>query len=161
VGIGILKTNAGIGIPASVIPVRYRTKKCRTASFYSGTGPFTSSLISFSPVPDWQDAGKSGIPTFSVRLNRRKKKSFCGAQFSKHDGSGSATLTSYGFDESGRVLCSTATARDGSGAVYMRLCKIECNSSMFNTLGGAGTARSKPRTPSDYEKSLAAPSDAP
>jgi hypothetical protein len=27
VGIGILKTNAGIGIPASVIPVRYRMKK--------------------------------------------------------------------------------------------------------------------------------------
>jgi hypothetical protein len=27
VGIGIQKTNAGIGIPASVISVRYRTKK--------------------------------------------------------------------------------------------------------------------------------------
>jgi hypothetical protein len=27
VGIGIQKTNAGIGIPASVIPVRYRVKK--------------------------------------------------------------------------------------------------------------------------------------
>jgi hypothetical protein len=27
VGIGILKTNAGIGIPASVIPVWYRTIK--------------------------------------------------------------------------------------------------------------------------------------
>jgi hypothetical protein len=45
VGIGILKTNAGIGIPASVIPVRYRMKKCRTAAFYSGTGPFTASLV--------------------------------------------------------------------------------------------------------------------
>jgi hypothetical protein len=27
VGIGIQKTNAGIGIPASIIPVQYRTQK--------------------------------------------------------------------------------------------------------------------------------------
>jgi hypothetical protein len=52
VGIGILKTNAGIGIPASVISVRYRNKKlpdcvylfryrtgCGIDSFFqSGTG---------------------------------------------------------------------------------------------------------------------------
>jgi hypothetical protein len=52
VGIGIQKTNAGIGIPASVISVRYRTKKCQTEAFYSGTGPVTTSLVFFSPVPD-------------------------------------------------------------------------------------------------------------
>jgi hypothetical protein len=27
VGIGIQKTNGGIGIPASIIPIRYRVKK--------------------------------------------------------------------------------------------------------------------------------------
>jgi hypothetical protein len=45
VGIGIQKTNAGIGIPASIIPVRYRRKKCRTASLYYGTGLLTASLV--------------------------------------------------------------------------------------------------------------------
>jgi hypothetical protein len=45
VGIGIQKTNAGIGIPASVISVRYRTKICRTAQFFSGTGLFPVSLV--------------------------------------------------------------------------------------------------------------------
>jgi hypothetical protein len=45
VGIGILKTNAGIGIPASVISVQYRTKKCRTAPLYSGTGFFLASFV--------------------------------------------------------------------------------------------------------------------
>jgi hypothetical protein len=62
VGIGIQKTNAGIGIPAPVISVRYRTKKCRTAQFYSGTGLFPTSLVFISPVPDNPDAGQSGIP---------------------------------------------------------------------------------------------------
>jgi hypothetical protein len=52
VGIGIQKTNAGIGIPASAISVRYRTKKCRTVAFYSGTGPAPALLFFFSPVPD-------------------------------------------------------------------------------------------------------------
>jgi hypothetical protein len=40
VGIGIQKTNAGIGIPASVISVRYRIKK-------------NAGLRSFIPVPDF------------------------------------------------------------------------------------------------------------
>jgi hypothetical protein len=40
VGIGIQKTNAGIGIPASVISVRYRTTK-------------NAGLRSFIPVPDF------------------------------------------------------------------------------------------------------------
>jgi hypothetical protein len=62
VGIAIEKTNAGIGIPASVISVRYRAKKCRTAQLYSGTGLFPASLDFFSPVPDCPDAGQSGIP---------------------------------------------------------------------------------------------------
>jgi hypothetical protein len=31
-GIGIEETNAGIGIPASMISVQYRNKKYRTAS---------------------------------------------------------------------------------------------------------------------------------
>jgi hypothetical protein len=62
VGIGIYKTNAGIGIPASVISVRYRTKKCRIAQLYSGTGRVPTSLDYFSPVPDCPDAGQSGIP---------------------------------------------------------------------------------------------------
>jgi hypothetical protein len=62
VGIGIQKTNAGIGIPASVVLVRYRTKKCRTEGLYSGTGLLSASLIFFSPVPDRMDAGLSGIP---------------------------------------------------------------------------------------------------
>jgi hypothetical protein len=39
VGIGIQKTNTGIGIPASVISVRYRTKN--------------AGLRSFIPVPDF------------------------------------------------------------------------------------------------------------
>jgi hypothetical protein len=52
VGIGIQKTNAGIGIPASVISVWYRTKKCRTVQLYSGTGLFPASLVFFNPVPD-------------------------------------------------------------------------------------------------------------
>jgi hypothetical protein len=52
VGIGIQKTNAGIGIPASVIAVRYRAKKCRTVQLYSGTGLFPASLVFFNPVPD-------------------------------------------------------------------------------------------------------------
>jgi hypothetical protein len=52
VGIGIKNTNAGIGIPAFVISVRYRTKKCRTEQLYSGTGLFPASLVFFSPVPD-------------------------------------------------------------------------------------------------------------
>jgi hypothetical protein len=39
VGIGIQKTNADIGIPASVISVRYRTKK-------------NAGLNLFTPVPD-------------------------------------------------------------------------------------------------------------
>jgi hypothetical protein len=61
VGIGILKTNAGIGIPASVISVR-----CRTASLYSGTGTAPASFIFFSPVPDCLDAGLSGIPVVKI-----------------------------------------------------------------------------------------------
>jgi hypothetical protein len=52
VGIGIKNTNAGIGIPAFVISVQYRTKKCRTEQLYSGTGLFPTSLVFFSPVPD-------------------------------------------------------------------------------------------------------------
>jgi hypothetical protein len=52
VGIGIQKTNAVIGIPASAISVRYWTKKYRTAAFYSGTEPAPASLVFFSPVPD-------------------------------------------------------------------------------------------------------------
>jgi hypothetical protein len=66
VGIGIQKTNAGICIPASPISLRYRTKKCRTVAFYSGTEPDASSLVFFSPVPDLQDAGQSGIPAVKV-----------------------------------------------------------------------------------------------
>jgi hypothetical protein len=66
-GIGIQKTIAGIGIPASVISVRYRTKKCRTEAFYSGTGLVATSLVFFSPLPDWPDADHSGIPAVSDR----------------------------------------------------------------------------------------------
>jgi hypothetical protein len=62
VGIGIKKTNVGIGIPASLISVRYRTKKCRIAPLYSGTGRVPTSLDYFSPVPDCLDAGQFGIP---------------------------------------------------------------------------------------------------
>jgi hypothetical protein len=51
VGIGIQKTNAGIDIPASVISVLYRTKKCRAEAFYSGTGLVATSLVFFSPAP--------------------------------------------------------------------------------------------------------------
>jgi hypothetical protein len=68
VGIGIHKTNATIGIPASVISVRYRSKKCRTASFYSGTGSVPASLVFLSPVPDWLDAGHFGIPVVSIAV---------------------------------------------------------------------------------------------
>jgi hypothetical protein len=66
VGIGIHKTNAGIGIPASVISVRYRTKKCRTALLYSGTGQGPASLVFSSPVPDHPDVGQSGIPVVLI-----------------------------------------------------------------------------------------------
>jgi hypothetical protein len=66
VGIGIQKTNAGIGIPASIISVRYRTKKCRTAVIYSGTVLASASLVFSSPVPDWSDAGWSGIPVVKI-----------------------------------------------------------------------------------------------
>jgi hypothetical protein len=52
VGIGIQKTNAGIGIPASAVSFRYRMKKCRTALLYSGTGPVPALLALFSPVLD-------------------------------------------------------------------------------------------------------------
>jgi hypothetical protein len=62
VGIGIQKTNAGIGIPASVISARSRTRKMLTAQITSGTGLFPVSLIFLSPVPDYPDAGQSGIP---------------------------------------------------------------------------------------------------
>jgi hypothetical protein len=62
VGIGILKTNAGIGIPASVISVRYRNKQmpdcvylfryrtgCGIVSFFqSGTGLTKSVESQFS-----------------------------------------------------------------------------------------------------------------
>jgi hypothetical protein len=67
VGIGIQKTNAGIGIPALIISVRYLAKKCRTTSHYSGTGPVAISLVFFSPVPDLPDAEQSGIPALSER----------------------------------------------------------------------------------------------
>jgi hypothetical protein len=70
VGIGIQKTNAGIGIPASVISIRYRNKKCRTASLYSGTGPVPASIVLFSPVPDWPDTGQSGIPAVIIKKLR-------------------------------------------------------------------------------------------
>jgi hypothetical protein len=62
VGIGIQKTNAGIGSPASFISVLYRAKKCRIAPLYSGTGRVPTSLDYFNPVPDCPDAGQSGIP---------------------------------------------------------------------------------------------------
>jgi hypothetical protein len=52
VGVGIQKTNGGIGIPAFVISIRYRTKKCRTVMFLSGTGPVPASSFCFGPVPD-------------------------------------------------------------------------------------------------------------
>jgi hypothetical protein len=77
VGIGIQKTNAGIGIPASSSSVRYRTRKCRTASFYSGTGPAPKSLVFFSPVPDCLDAAQSSIPAvlkLYVSLKERKNQ---------------------------------------------------------------------------------------
>ncbi len=50
----IEESNAGIGIPASMISIRYRDKKkkCRAASAKSGTGPVTASLHFFIPVPD-------------------------------------------------------------------------------------------------------------
>jgi hypothetical protein len=37
-------------------------KKCRTAQLNFGTGLFPVSLIFLSPVPDYPDAGHSGIP---------------------------------------------------------------------------------------------------
>jgi hypothetical protein len=43
-------------------------KKCRTASFYSGTGSVPASLVFLSPVPDWLDAGQSGIPVVSIAV---------------------------------------------------------------------------------------------
>jgi hypothetical protein len=43
-------------------------KKCRTASFYSGTGSVSASLVFFSPVPDCLDAGQSGIPVVSIAV---------------------------------------------------------------------------------------------
>jgi hypothetical protein len=68
VGIGIQITNAGIGIPASVISVRYRAEKCRTALLYSGTGLVPASLVFSSPVPDCLDTGLSGIPVVRIKL---------------------------------------------------------------------------------------------
>jgi hypothetical protein len=68
VGIGILKTNASIGIPASVISVRYRSKKCRTASFYSSSGSVPASLVFLSPLPDRLDARQSSIPVVSIAV---------------------------------------------------------------------------------------------
>jgi hypothetical protein len=65
VGIGIQKTNAGIGIPASVISVRYRTGCDIVSLFQSVTGLVATSLVYFSPVPDWPDADQSGIPAVS------------------------------------------------------------------------------------------------
>jgi hypothetical protein len=43
-------------------------KKCRTASFYSGTGSVPASLVFLSPVPDRLDAGKSGILVVSIAV---------------------------------------------------------------------------------------------
>ncbi len=47
---------AGIGIPASIISVRYRT-----GSLYSGTELATVSAFIFITGPDWLDARQSGI----------------------------------------------------------------------------------------------------
>jgi hypothetical protein len=72
VSIGIQKPNTGICIPASVISVRYRTKKCRTTPFYSGVGLTPALVVLFSPVPDLPDAGQSGIPTLGWIRNFSK-----------------------------------------------------------------------------------------
>jgi hypothetical protein len=44
-GFGIENTKAGIGIPASIVIVRYQTKKCRNATPRSGTGLVLASLV--------------------------------------------------------------------------------------------------------------------
>jgi hypothetical protein len=49
--------------------VRNQTKKCRTVSLYFGTGQVPASLIFFSPVPDWPDAGRTGIPIYQLTDN--------------------------------------------------------------------------------------------
>jgi hypothetical protein len=43
-------------------------KKCQTETFYSGTGSVPASLVFLSPVPDWLDAGQSGIPVVSIAV---------------------------------------------------------------------------------------------
>jgi hypothetical protein len=43
-------------------------KKCRIKSLYSGTGRVPASLIFFIPVPDWLDAGWSGIPVVRAHI---------------------------------------------------------------------------------------------
>jgi hypothetical protein len=47
------------------------SKKCRTASFCSGTGHVPTSLVVSSPVPDRLDAGQSGIPAFSNKVDSK------------------------------------------------------------------------------------------
>jgi hypothetical protein len=40
-------------------------KNAELKRFYSGTGLVATSLVFFSPVPDWPDADQSGIPAVS------------------------------------------------------------------------------------------------
>jgi hypothetical protein len=51
-GIGIEKTNAGIGIPASRILVWYRTKKVPDCVSLVWYWTFSGIVSFFSPVPD-------------------------------------------------------------------------------------------------------------
>jgi hypothetical protein len=62
---------------ASFISVRYRTKKYRIAPLYFGTGRVPISLDYFSPVPDYLDAGQSGIPAVRFfNFEKLKQKMF-------------------------------------------------------------------------------------
>jgi hypothetical protein len=51
-GIGIKEANAGIGIPASIIPVWYRTKKMPDCLTWFGTRPDPASLVFSEGMPD-------------------------------------------------------------------------------------------------------------
>jgi hypothetical protein len=66
--IGIEETNAGIGIPSSIISVRYWTKKLPDCLGLVRYRTIPSIVSFFLPVPDYSDARQSGIPAF-IHMN--------------------------------------------------------------------------------------------
>jgi hypothetical protein len=82
VGIGIQKTNAGIGIPASVISVRYRTKKmpdCATLFRYrivSGIVSFFQSGTGLTGCRTIRYSGTAVLGTATLLYVFKRKKKF-------------------------------------------------------------------------------------